>query len=271
MFLIRVDSGLLDEHALYYVNNHGEAMKPARHYRRGYPVSLLVGFNSNSATLWEIFSHVAKPQQTFTIDRSRTDRKALYNFHETIVNALKPHFKEGVRSVILVTPPKTNYSNEFLEHVHRHHPYMLQQDALNRITFAELEGSAIQPHEVAELAKTLAFRESIGDAISTEADSIIGELNKILSSPDETSHSLFSLKEIEETIYNQDTGQESSERHLVLTDKYLANSTNKKRIHRLLQISNNKKVKTRIINIETPAGKRISQFGGIILFDTHTK
>jgi stalled ribosome rescue protein Dom34 len=57
----------------------------------------------------------------------------------------------------------------------------------------------------------------------------------------------------------------------MLTDKYLADSEDKSRIHRLLQISQNRKVKTRIVNVETPAGKRISQFGGVIFFTIPTK
>jgi len=57
----------------------------------------------------------------------------------------------------------------------------------------------------------------------------------------------------------------------VLTDKYLAESGYKHRIHRLLQISANKKAKTRIIDAETPAGKRITQFGGLIFFISPTK
>jgi len=57
----------------------------------------------------------------------------------------------------------------------------------------------------------------------------------------------------------------------MLTDKYLADSKGKNRIHRLLQISKNRKVETRIVNADTPAGKRISQFGGIIFFARSTK
>ena len=55
--------------------------------------------------------------------------------------------------------------------------------------------------------------------------------------------------------------------YLLLTDKYLMNSKQKSRIHRLLQISQNKKVKTRVINAETSAGNRIIQFGGIVFFN----
>ncbi len=54
--------------------------------------------------------------------------------------------------------------------------------------------------------------------------------------------------------------------HLMLTDKYLTFSKDKDKVHRLLQIAKNRKVKTRVVNAETSAGKRISQFGGIVFF-----
>jgi stalled ribosome rescue protein Dom34 len=249
-----------------------KGMKTKKGYKRGYPVSLLIGFKHDGAMLWEVFSHVVKPQCTLRIEESsRDDQKALYNFHESIIKALKPYFGEGVRSTVIVAPPRTNYGKEFLEHVRKHHYYLIEPNTSNRVIFTELDGSAVQPNEVAELVKTLGFRESVEDVTSAEANGIIRELEKTISCTNETSQAIFSLKEIEEAIYKQDSSQESEERYLVLTDKYLANATDKKRIHRLLQISNNKKVKTRIVNGETPAGKRISQFGGIILFDFNTK
>jgi stalled ribosome rescue protein Dom34 len=60
-------------------------------------------------------------------------------------------------------------------------------------------------------------------------------------------------------------------KYLLLTDKYLAEAQDKNRIQRLLQISKNKKMKTRIVKAETAAGKRISQLGGIVFFATPNK
>jgi stalled ribosome rescue protein Dom34 len=253
---------------LFFIQKtRGEPMKSTRRHRRGYPVTLLIGFSSDGATLWQIFSHVAKQQQIFTLNGNRNDRKALYNFHETIVNTLKLRFKEGIRSVILVTPAKTRYNHEFLDHIHRHHTYMLQGNTSERITFVQLEGEANRPHEVATIVKTLAFQRSKEEATSTEANSLIKELEKIINSSDQTSLTLYSLREIENAIYHQDADRQTNKRHLILTDQYLQNSAGRKRINRLIQISTNKKVETRIINSQTSAGKRISQFGGIVLFD----
>ncbi len=87
-------------------------MKP-KNYKRGYPVAMLIGIEVDHAALWQIFSQVAKPQQTIFINGERKDQKALYTFHETIINALRPVLKEGVRSIIVASPPRTSYATGF--------------------------------------------------------------------------------------------------------------------------------------------------------------
>ena len=95
-----------------------------KNYKRGYPVAILIGMEADRAALWHIFSQVAKPQQTISINGDRKDQKALYSFHETIVNALRPVLKEGVRSVIVASPPRTNYALDFLFHIKAHHAWL---------------------------------------------------------------------------------------------------------------------------------------------------
>jgi len=179
--------------------------------------------------------------------------------------------KEGVRSIVVTAPKKTTYATDFLDHMRKHHTYLIQSKRQNRATFAELIGSADQPHRVAELVKTKEFRKLIAETTSEEADHIVNAFEKCLYSTDSKSVILFSLKEIEDMVYDRERHNDLTA-YLMLTDKYLADSEDKNRIHRLLQISKNRKVKTRIVNAETPAGKRISQFGGIFFFtmQTHT-
>ncbi len=81
-------------------------VKTRKGYRRGYPVAILAGLEADKAYLWRVFSHVIKPEKTITLDGDRNDSKAVYNFHETIVNTLRPTLKEGIRGIILVSPPR---------------------------------------------------------------------------------------------------------------------------------------------------------------------
>ena len=246
-------------------------VKRKRRIKRGYPVALLVGFEDDHAVMWQVFSHVVKLSLRLELDGKRTNERVLYNFHESIVDALKPVLKEGVRSVVVTAPMKTTYAADFLEHVRKHHRYLIQSKSPNRANFAELVGSADNPIKVAELVKTKEFSKLIAETTSEEADHIINVLEKHLYSTEDSAVVLYSLKEIEDIIYDRGKRNELGTAHLLLTDQYLADSKQKSRIHRLLQISKNKKVKTRIVNAETPAGSRISQFGGIVFFSNPAK
>jgi stalled ribosome rescue protein Dom34 len=245
-------------------------VKRKRQYRRGYPVALLVGFEDDHAVLWRIFSRVVKLSLRLELEGKRTDEKAIYNFHQSVVNALKPVLKEGVRTIIVSAPVRTTYAQDFLEHVQRHHRYLIQSKSPNRANFAELVGSTDDRSKVAELVKTKEFTDLIAETTSEEADQIVDNLDKHLYGVGDNSVVLYSLKEIEDIVYSREKGREFRTGYLLLTDKYLADSKQKSRIHRLLQISKNKKVKTKIVNAETPAGNRISQFGGIVFFSNPT-
>jgi stalled ribosome rescue protein Dom34 len=241
-------------------------MKHKRGYRRGYPIAVLLGFESDQAVLWHVFSQVVKLHLTLKLNGRRTDERNLYSFHESVVDALRQTLNEGVRSIILTAPTRTTYGEDFLAHVRRHHSYLLQPKSANKATFALLTGSADQPHKVAELVKTKEFQRAISETTTDEVDFVVEALEKRLNSTDAETAVLFSLKEIEDRIYNQRPEDTAETRYLILTNKYLADSRDKNRINRLLQIANNKKTKTRIINAETPAGKRITQLGGTVFF-----
>jgi stalled ribosome rescue protein Dom34 len=247
-------------------------VKRKRGYKRGYPVALLVGFEGDHAVLWQVFSRVVKLHRTLNLGGKRSDDRVLYNFHECVVEALRPLLKEGVRSVVVAAPTKTTYASDFLNHVRKHHKYLIQSKKPEAATFAELVGSADQPNKVAELVKTKEFRRLIAETTSEEADHVVNALEKNLYSANSNVVVLFSLREIEDTVYDSERSLDDFRTgFLMLTDKYLADREDKNRIHRLLQISRNKKVKTRIVSAETLAGKRISQLGGIVFFITPTK
>ena len=244
-------------------------MKRKQHYKRGYPVALLVGFEDDRAVLWQVFSHVVKLHRTLELGGKRADKKVLYNFHESVVDALRPMLKEGVRSIVVTAPMKTTYAADFLDHMRKHHTYLIQSEKPDRATFAELVGSADQPHRVAELVKTKEFRTLITETMSQEAGHIVNALEKHLYSSN--SVVLFSLKEIEDAVYKRPRFSDFKTEYLLLTDRYLAENENKNRLNRLLQISRNRSVKTRIVNAEASAGKRLHQFGGIIFFTLPTR
>lgn len=235
-----------------------------RRYKRGYFVAVLIGFEEKRAVLWQIFSKIVKHYVTVEIDVN--DNKNLYNFRESVVDKLRPLLREGVRSIIITAPMKTNYAKDFLNHVQKHHQWLFQKDSSNNTTFGELVGSATQLHQVSELIKTKEFRSLLSETTSEDADHIIDILEKRLNETDGGSVILYSLKDIEKLVNSQLEHSKLKPEYILLTDKYLAETKMKNRVHRLLQISKNKNIKTRIVKVETKAGVRLSQLGGLVCF-----
>ena len=237
-------------------------LKPKRRYKRGYPVAILLGLEEDTAVLWKVFSKVVKPQNTLHINGTRNNPKALYNFHESIINALRPTLKEGVRSIILASPPRTNHNQELINHVGEHHKWLTQGP--NKAAFSKITASASTPAQVAALTRTPLFHKLICKTTAEETENLIEILEKRLNASDKNNFVLFSLEEAENLILNQQKPSRPKPEYLLLTDNYLADNREKRRLHRLIQIATNKKVKTRIINAESPAGKRLTQVGGIV-------
>jgi stalled ribosome rescue protein Dom34 len=233
-------------------------MKP-KNYRRGYPVAVLVGIEADHAALWHIYSQVAKPQQTIPLI-DRKDQKTLYSFYEAIINALRPVLKEGVRSIIVAAPPKTSYAQDFLSHIKSHHTWLLQ--GTNKASISHITGSASSPQQVAALTKTSTFKELIQETAAEETENLLEILEKRLSKSDNLV--LFSLQEAETLILNPQPPGKPQPEFLMLTNDYLAGSRQKNRVNRLMQIAAKNGVKTRVIEAESNAGKRLTQLGGIV-------
>ena len=231
-----------------------------KNYKRGYPVAMLIGIEIDHGALWQIFSQVAKPQQTIPIKGERKDQKALYNFHETIINALRPVLKEGVRSIVVASPPRTGYAQEFLYHIKAHHAWLMQ--GTNKASFSQITGSASSHPQVATLTKTSAFKQLIQENATEETENLLDILEKRLSKTDNLV--LFSLQEAETLILNPQTPGKPQPEYLMLTDDYLDRTRQKNRINRLMMIAAKNGVKTRVINAESNAGTRLTQLGGIV-------
>jgi stalled ribosome rescue protein Dom34 len=235
-----------------------------RRYKRGYFVAVLVGFEEERAVLWQIFSKVVKHYVTVEVEID--DKKNLYNFHESVIDKLRPLLQEGVRSIIITAPVKTNYAKDFLDHVKKHHHWLFQKNNSSNASFGELVGSAAQLHEVSELIKTKEFRILLSETTSEDTDQIINTLEKRLKESDSSSVILYSIKDIEDLVNSRLEHSKIKPEYIILTDKYLFDNKEKNRVHRLLQISKNKNIKTRIVKVETKAGIRLSQLGGLVCF-----
>ncbi len=229
-----------------------------RGYRRGYPVAVLIEFDRSRAVLWRVFSQVVKPHST--IEAPRGGKKAHYNYHEAVVNALRPILKEGVGSVVVVAPARTNYVKVFLDHVSKHQPWMTR--GAGSATFTGIVGSATTQEEVSALVRTGEVQRAIGTSAEGEADRIKGLLESRLAR-DDASPILYSLYEIEELIFDQRVKGRPEPEHLILTDRFLA--AHRRRAQRLMEASRSRGVKAYVVGVKTAAGQRVEQLGGMVL------
>jgi stalled ribosome rescue protein Dom34 len=241
--------------------------KHKHHPRRGYPVAILVIFESRRALLWQVFSEAVKPDAIVKFIGKRDDMKALYAFHEKTVDALRPALKEGIKSVILVSPPKSLYCTEFLEHVQAHHLWLVKTKSPNAVTFGTMDGVVNDYEGVSILVQSEEFQAKINEITGGEADQIIAALEKrVQKLGSDKEPVLYTLTEIESVIFTRNPVEIRQPEYIILTDQFLAENPEKNRLQRLLQIAKNRSVKTRIIKAESAAGERLAQFGGIVWF-----
>lgn len=222
---------------------------------------MLIGFEEKAVAVWRIYSKVVKPEITIRFDGNRNNAKDVYNFNELIVNALRPILKEGIKSMILAAPPRTAYAQDLREHIKRHHAWLTQ--GTNKVTFAEITGSACTISDVSKLTNNPLFKELIQNATFEETENLLDLLEANLNNTIGDKSVLYSLEDIENSILYSQNSKIKPEL-LLLTNKYLAQVRQKNRVQKLMQIAVNKKIKTRVVDAETPAGKRLTQLGGIV-------
>ena len=225
-------------------------------------MAILLRIEEEQAIILKIFSKTAKLEKVIHVRGSTSNQKMPYNFHEEIINAIRPTLKEGVRSIILVASPRSIYTRGFLNHIREHHKWL--DKGPNRVAISEIVDPANTPSQLLALAQTEKLRKIVSDTASEETENLIEILEKRLITDDRKKYVLFSIEEIEDSILKQNKPGRPRPEYLMLTNRYLDETREKNRLHRLMQIATNKKVKTRIIDAESPAGNRLTQLGGIV-------
>lgn len=246
-------------------------MARKRSKKRGYSIAVLVGFDEQMIHFWKIYSQRFKFFKRLSLPRKwkNTNKKAEYNYYEDIIDVLRPLIHNGVKSILLAEPPNKDYTMGFLDHVNKHHRWLIQSKRKNQVSFGQVKGEASSFKQVRWLLdqeKTLKIMNSI---TRREGDLLIAQLEKILNTENEKQKVFYGLQELEDLIYmggKKDDSVTQKVDHLVITDTYLDEHKQKGRIYRLKQIAENKGLKTKILPEESSAGSRIQEFGGILAF-----
>ncbi len=246
-------------------------MTKKKRQKRGFLVALLVSFDEQAIYLWKIFTHQIREFKQVKLAKKwkNTTDKEKYHLYEDLVNLLRPIIKEGLKSVILANPPKHDYSSEFLEHVKKHHQWLIRLRGSNQVSFGQIVGNASSLDQANALIAEQKSVDVIRETTSVEGDLMINHFEKVINAKDKNAIFLYDLKEIENYVYKIVQEEDSSGGkvdYLILTDNFLDSHAQKNRIHKLMQIAENKGILTRVITGESPAGTRVNQFGGIICF-----
>ena len=245
------------------------AKKRKKRVKRGHQVAILIGLHDNDAVFWKIFSETISIH--FKIKRGRKRRnqnkKQLYHFHEEIINILRPIIKEGIRSVILLSPPKKEYSDEFLNHVNKHHSWLLKKGD-NQVIFSKIIGNQAKIQKDVYYLKTQEYFKIIVDETSNqEGLLILEELTENINKNEKFSKILYTWREIDHELrLIKQNPNLHKPNYIILTEEYLKKPKNRNKAHRILQIAKNLEIKTKIVKQESEAGAIVDQFGGLVCY-----
>jgi len=239
--------------------------------KRGFLTALLIGFDEKEIHAWKVYSHSLRFYKTIRLTRKwkYLDEKQIYHSLEELVNLIRIVIKEGVKSILLAGPLKTDYSTIFLDHINKHHQWLVRTKGYDRVSFGEIVGTANTLDSANYLISQEKSLNIISETKSDEINLLVKQLNKIINIGDPNRILLYNLEEIESLIYGRGKKDKSAAEKLdflIVTENFINNHRSKHRIHRLIQIANNKGIITKTISIENPAVDRFDQFGGILAF-----
>ena len=245
------------------------AKKRKKRLKRGHPIAILIGLHNNDAVFWRIFSETIRFH--FKINRGRKRRnqnkKQLYHFHEEIIDLLRPLIKEGIRSVIVLSPPKEQYSDEFLNHVTKHHSWLLKKGD-KQVVFSKIIGNQAKAQKDVYYLKTQeSFKDIVDETSNQEGMLILDELMEVINKNEKFSKILYTWREIDyELRLIKRNPNLPKPNYIILTEEFLKNPKNRNKTHRILQIAANLDIKTKIVPQESEAGAIVEGFGGLVCY-----
>jgi len=245
------------------------AKKRKKRAKRGHPIAILIGLHDNDAVFWRVFSETIRLHFKMNRGRKRRnqDKKQLYHFHEEIINTLRPIISEGIRSVILLSPPKEEYSDEFLNHVNKHHSWLLKKGN-NQVVFSKIIGNQAKAQKDVNYLQTQEiFKEIVAQTSNQEGLLILEELTEIINKNKKFSKIFYTWREIdyELRLIKKDSNLPKPD-YIILTEEYLNNPKNRNKTYRILQIAKNLEIKTKIVSQESEAGAIVEGFGGLVCY-----
>ena len=240
-----------------------------RRKKRGFLVALLIGFDEKQVLSWKVYSQSLRPYRTIKFMRKwkYLDEKQKYNIFENVVDLIRPVIKEGLKSILIASEEKINISDAFLEHVNKHHRWLIK--GYNRVSFGKIIGVADSLKSAESLISNEDSLNTIEEILSDELTQLSDKLKMLINIGDPKELLLYNLEAIESVVFEggkKDRSTADKLEFIIFTEKFIERQKHKSRIHRLLQIAQNKGIKTKIIPKDHPEGNNFTQLGGIVAF-----
>jgi stalled ribosome rescue protein Dom34 len=213
-------------------------------------LAVLVGLEGSQAYIWNIYSEAVRPGDLIQGEIG-------YNFYEKVVDALRPSFKQGIKSILIGAPDEKDY-NKFMNHIKKHQGWLLGGWRLNTVTFNRIPERVTDIVEVRTLVRSRDFKEKLAETTRRDTGQVMDALERRLNDSEGIDTLLFTLSEVEDAVYR---GMRTPE-YILSTERFL--SQHGRRTQRLFQIAANKNVKTSIIGADTPAEEKLAQLGGLV-------
>ncbi|NVM37510.1 MAG: hypothetical protein HWN81_18080 [Candidatus Lokiarchaeota archaeon] len=245
------------------------AKKRKNRVKRGHQIAILIGLHDDDAVFWKIYSESIRFHSRLKRGRKRKsqNKKHLYHFHEEIINTLRAIIKEGIRSVILLSPPKEEYSDEFLNHVNKHHSWLLKKGD-KQVVFSKIMGNQAKTQKDVYYLKTQKyFKEIVDETSNQEGLLILEKLKEIINKNKKFSKILYTWREIDyELRLIKQNPNLPKPNYIILTEEFQKKPKNRNKTHRIIQIAKNLEIKTKIVKQESEAGAIVDQFGGLLCY-----
>ena len=218
---------------------------------RGHHIAVLIGLENKKAAFWNIYSLSIKSDILIKLESTP------YNFYEAVIDRLRPVIKQGVKTILIASPNEKDYES-FYAHIDKPQRWLIGGYELNRVTLEYVKGSAKDLDTVLELVEETSLRRTIREASQADVNRVMRVLEKRLSTPKGIDTLLFTLDEVEKAVEEEEPNAE----YVLLTNVFQRGQ--RRRTQRILQLAQNKRIKSMIVDARSPMGMRLTQFGGLI-------
>lgn len=223
-----------------------------------------MGLEEKIAYIWHLYSSKFEIVGTIKKGGVHSHQNPIYTFFETLIDKIRPIIREGTRSIVIVTPPKSEIFNIFLLHIKDHHQWLINPKSQNKVSLTNIIGKARDRKDIELLRQNPDFASVLSDSIGDEYANLAAIFHKRFNSPETHEGFFFLMNEIEEVVDSERIGLDFEPEYILLSDQFWISHKTQRKVQQLLDRAKNKGFKIKILNKNEDFGKKVQDFGGIV-------